>query len=1845
MKRHWMVRVGAVATMVAWICGAVVCPLVAADWPMLGRDGTRNGVSAETGAPTDWSVEERTEDGRVSRASRGIRWAAPLGSQTHSSPVVSGGLVWIGTNTAKSGVEAHSVLKCFRVADGKQVYEYDSPKLGSRVNDPGWTGLGSSPLIEGDRLWLATNRSEVLCWDLGPLLRGEGPPRELWRLDLVKAFDIFPRIPIMGPPRPCSIGPSWTGRIFVTTNNGVDEDYIKVPKPDAPSLVCLNKETGEVYWKDNSPGANILVTQFASPTVAEIRGQVQVIVPQSDGWVRAFDPLTGEKLWEFDINAKEALYSPHVRGTRNSVLGNAVVYEDRVYLASGRDVEQGEGAGRLVCIDPTKRGDVSSELAIDANDKPLPRRRVQAVDPKAGEKAIPNPNSALVWEFVNCGKKYEDTMHRTMSSVAIAKGLVIVGDLSGLVHCFDAKTGQRHWRHDMFAAIWTSPLIVDDKAYVTDEDGDVTIFGLSADPDVALPKVNNVPQPLGEISMVEPIYSTPIFANGALYLATRTTLFAIANDNAVPVSKWKLPGGFWPQWRGPSRNNVSTDNRLLQTWPEAGPPLVWRIKGLGDGVAPVSIASGRIFSTSLYDTTEYVRALNEETGEPLWSAVLGPNQAQNRLMRWLTQRSPTVDGDRVYGMTLLGELVCLQTHDGREVWRKNYVTDFAGRRGGIGYADCPLVDGDKLICTPAGPEASVVALDKRTGAVLWKCTVPDGGRATYSNGVLMTIAGQRQFVVCLETTLVGVSVDDGKLLWRRDGAVAFNHTHTPFVRDNFVTTCSVQTGFKLLEVTRTKQEFAVNLIASTATGAFATLQDDTVLLGDRLYDFANGVFSCFDAKTGTGIWRNRILSTGAAISYADGRFYFHATDGRMQLVEAGLTEPILKGEFVLPDHVDSLGTTRPIITGKRLYVREDDQLFCYDVRDVVPDANVKPRTIQLEKPAVVDPMIAVDDKEPDRELTGGLWPQWRGPNRDNISPEKGLLKEWPEGGPPLLWRVDGVGEGIASVSIADGRIYTLGYFEGGEFLTALDQRTAKRAWATRLGPRVNESSLMRWLSQRTPTLDGDRIYAITSGGRLACLHAPSGQELWSKNYPDDFGATRPSWGFCDYPLIDGDKLICTPGGPQASLVALDKRTGKEIWRSTIPNGGRSAYAALIATEVGGVHQYVAFLGNALVGVRASDGRPLWRYEKLSNGTANSHTPIARDDLIMTSNGYGTGLALLKLVAKGEEFEIQEQYSNRLSPDAFQDNGLILGDHFFMSVSGSALHCLDWRTGDRVWGARMGSGKSAITSAEERLYVRTSDGELILADASLKAYAERGRFTIPDAVKGVGATYPVIAGGRLYLRDDNKLLCYDIRDKVAVQPSKTPHTIVLPLPVGAIGHEVRERTLRSVFVPTPQDVVEKMLELAAVKKTDVVYDLGSGDGRIVITAAKKYGARAVGYELDKELLESSRTAATEATVAELATFENRDLFTANLTKADVVAVYLLPAQLEKLLRLLKAMKPGSRIVSHQFQIPGIAPHETIRIKSADDGQDHAIHLYTLPLPPLVRRLEWPGNHIYHTAFSPDGKLYLGGGDSGTLRIWEMADGKPLLELPVPIGVFTVDNKQILGHNGGKAIQLFDVNSGKQIRQWECRESVVSLAISPDGKQVVSGHADHVLRLWEFATGKEIRSFAGHTGIASVVFSPDGLQILSASVDKAVRLWNVETGQVIRTYPDFQNVIAIPGHELRFQAAFLPEGQIAGFVWGQEKLLLIWHAETGEVVRKLDLGGDYHKDAAVSANGKWLITAHEDHTVRLRELATGKEVRRFEMSDVFVPRAVTFSPDGRFVLAGSHRGWIYLWQIDE
>jgi hypothetical protein len=332
----------------------------------------------------------------------------------------------------------------------------------------------------------------------------------------------------------CSVT-SYGDFLFVNTSNGLDASHINLPSPEAPTFICLNKNTGELLWSDASPGTNILHGQWSSPTVAVLGGVPQVLFAGGDGWLYSFKADggkngEGELLWKFDCNPKNSKWILGGEGTRNNIIATPVVYNDLVYIAVGQDPEHGEGEGHFWCIDPTKRGDVSPQLAMKVEgDKrtPIPHKRIQAVEPEKGEIAVDNPNSAVVWHYsmsdINQDGEidFEEEMHRTIGTCAIKDDVLYVADFSGLLHCLDARgeNGQAkvHFTYDMFAQSWGSPLIADGHVYVGDEDGDVAIFQFG-------PQYN---EPMEEINMGSSVYSTPIAANGRIYISTKDKLFAI----------------------------------------------------------------------------------------------------------------------------------------------------------------------------------------------------------------------------------------------------------------------------------------------------------------------------------------------------------------------------------------------------------------------------------------------------------------------------------------------------------------------------------------------------------------------------------------------------------------------------------------------------------------------------------------------------------------------------------------------------------------------------------------------------------------------------------------------------------------------------------------------------------------------------------------------------------------------------------------------------------------------------------------------------------------------------------------------------------------------------------------------------------------------------------------------------------------------------------------------------------------------------------------------------------------------------------------------------------------------
>lgn len=404
------------------------------------------------------------------------------------------------------------------------------------------------------------------------------------------------------------------------------------------------------------------------------------------------------------------------------------------------------------------------------------------------------------------------------------------------------------------------------------------------------------------------------------------------------------------------------------------------------------------------------------------------------------------------------------------------------------------------------------------------------------------------------------------------------------------------------------------------------------------------------------------------------------------------------------------------------------------------------------------------------------WPQWRGPDRNGKSSETGLIDQWPEGGPPLVYRASGLGAGYSSLAVVGDRIYTLGDLEDGQHVIALDKKTGKRLWATRIGPPWED----KYGGPRsTPTVDGDRLYVLGTESDLACLETSDGSVVWRRNLVKDFGGRQMTirgynWKFAESPLVDGHRVVVTPGAEEAALVALDKKTGKEIWRTAVPElgpagGDGAAYSSVVVSHGAGVKQYVQLLGRGVIGVDAETGKFLWGYNRVANDVANIATPIIDGDHVFASTGYGTGSALLHLKSDDNGgVKAEEVYF--LSGDTLQNHhgGLILdGGHVYTGTGHNKGFpiCVEMASGKVAWGPVRNDGQdsAAVTYADGKLFFRYQNGLVVLVEASPKEYRQKGSFMIPE-VNQLSWSHPVVAGGKLYLREQDNLYCYDLEKK-------------------------------------------------------------------------------------------------------------------------------------------------------------------------------------------------------------------------------------------------------------------------------------------------------------------------------------------------------------------------------------------------------------------------------------------------------------------------------------------------
>jgi outer membrane protein assembly factor BamB len=384
--------------------------------------------------------------------------------------------------------------------------------------------------------------------------------------------------------------------------------------------------------------------------------------------------------------------------------------------------------------------------------------------------------------------------------------------------------------------------------------------------------------------------------------------------------------------------------------------------------------------------------------------------------------------------------------------------------------------------------------------------------------------------------------------------------------------------------------------------------------------------------------------------------------------------------------------------------------------------------------------------------TGGEWPQWRGANRDGISKETGLLKQWPEGGPPLVWKASGAGRGYSSFAISKGRLYTMGLRGDREFIIAFDITNGKEVWASPNGRAFRND---RGDGPRgTPTLDGDRLYALGGNGDFSSLDLKTGKVVWTMNVLQKFGGSNIKWGISESPLVIGDKVLVNAGGPGASIVALKKTDGTLIWKSQSDEAG---YSSAVPVEVGGTTQVIFFTGSRAVGLDLSDGRLLWEYARPSNNVANIATPVVRANRVWISSDYGTGGGLVEIKADGKA---QEVYFTKEMRN-HHATSILIGDHLY-GFSSSILTAMRFDTGEVAWRDRS-VGKGSLTYADGHLYAFSENGVVGLVEANPAAYREKGRFRIQQGSLPTW-THPVVAGGRLYLRDQDTIYAFDVREK-------------------------------------------------------------------------------------------------------------------------------------------------------------------------------------------------------------------------------------------------------------------------------------------------------------------------------------------------------------------------------------------------------------------------------------------------------------------------------------------------
>lgn len=877
------------------------------EWAQYGGSSYRNNVSNDTGLPEKWDVE----------TGENIKWMAPLGDSVYSSPIVSDGKVIIGTNNGAAygerfpkGTDA-SCLVCFDADTGRFLWQHANEKLASgRVHDWPMIGICSTSCVEKKRLYYVNNRNELVCLDLDGFHDNENdgpfkdePATTSDEADVIWQLDIMNQLGVSQHNQAISSVTIAGDLIFAGTSHGLGPDHIQQPK-EAPSFIAVNKNTGRVVWQDSSPSGNLVHGQWSSPAYGIIGSVEQVVFAGGDGWIYGFDvkaTVRGETklLWKFDGNPKDSKWVLGGRGTRNNAIAIPMIHNDRVYMTMGQDPEHGEGIGHVWCIDATKRGDISAELVFnkDNPDEPIPHKRLQAAELDKGDIVKSNPNSGLIWKFDQYDTDadgeidFEETMHRSFSSVVVRDGLAIVPDYSGVIHCLDAETGEPYWHYDMLASVWATPYVADGKIYIGDEDAKVVVFALSKELDV-----------LAMNQLERSQYTTIMSVGGTLFVPSVGKLVAVADPSRVPQRKAKTAKtkSDWPSSRGnPQNTGVGSGgipNKL---------EVLWKMRTENECEGTPVVVDGVAYIGDLEDS---LYAVDTRTGQQRWVY-------RNRCGY---QASPLVYQGAVYAGDVDGTMHCFDAESGEQLWR--FETDATIS------CSANAVDGLVVFATEDG---TIFALAPQTGKLVWKTSA---GTQLQS---APAISGKRVVVAGCDHQLYVLDLETGQQLVTTD--IEAPSGATPAIRNGLVYFGTEEGVLFCVEVDTGKIRWRFEgKELGQAIRSSAAVTDDLVIVAGRRKNVV-----AIDIQTGKLVWRYHAKgSFDSSPVVVDDHILIGSSDGRLYVLDKTTGQ----AKYVYETGEALIGSVA-VADGQLLLAGADGSLYCFG----------KKKTPPAQKPAAASP--------------------------------------------------------------------------------------------------------------------------------------------------------------------------------------------------------------------------------------------------------------------------------------------------------------------------------------------------------------------------------------------------------------------------------------------------------------------------------------------------------------------------------------------------------------------------------------------------------------------------------------------------------------------------------------------------------------------------------------------------------------------------------------------------------------------------------------------------------------------------------------------------------------------------